>query len=84
MNIGAEYGRSDLDMRTRVTGTFILSPTVKADNGVVKAIANGWSMSGAYTAQSGNPLTGFMSNSPPSGLGVGDPRTRRAWPATAV
>jgi len=73
MNIGAEYGRSDLDMRSRVTASFIYSPTVKTDNAALKVIANGWSVSGAYTAQSGNPITGFMSNSPPSGLGVGDP-----------
>jgi hypothetical protein len=73
MNPGAEYGRSDLDMRTRVTGSVIYSPILKTDSAVLKAIVNGWSVSGAYTAQSGNPVTGFMSNSPPSGLGVGDP-----------
>ena len=72
-NLGAEYGRSDLDMRTRVTGSFIFSPIIRTDNTLVKTVANGWSLSGAYTAQSGNPVTGFMSNSPPSGLGVGDP-----------
>jgi Carboxypeptidase regulatory-like domain len=73
MNLKAEYGRSDLDMRSRVTGTFIFSPTIKMNNSLLNNAVNGWSMSGAYTAQSGNPVTGFMSNSPGSGLGVGDP-----------
>jgi len=39
---------------------------------LVRNAANGWSLSGSYTAQSGNPVTGFMSNSPGSALGVGD------------
>jgi hypothetical protein len=73
MNIGAEYGRSDIDMRTRVTASFIYAPIFALDNSLLKTLANGWSLSGAYTAQSGNPVTGFMSNSPGSGLGVGDP-----------
>jgi len=73
MNLKAEYGRSDLDMRSRVTATFIFSPAIKSDLGVVRTAVNGWSLSGAFTAQSGNPVTGFMSNSPGSGLGVGDP-----------
>jgi hypothetical protein len=60
-------------MRSRVTGTFIFSSTMKMNNGLLNTAVNGWSLSGAYTAQSGNPLTGFMSNSPGSGLGVGDP-----------
>ena len=40
---------------------------------MLRLVANGWSLSGALTAQSGNPITGFMSNSPGSGLGTGDP-----------
>ncbi len=73
MNIKAEYGRSDLDMRTRTTGSLVYAPTFKFSNLLERTVVNGWSISGSYTAQSGNPVTAFMSNSPGSALGVGDP-----------
>jgi len=73
LNLKAEYGRSDLDMRSRVTASFIFAPSVRSSSQMLRLVANGWSLSGALTAQSGNPITGFMSNSPGSGLGTGDP-----------
>ena len=73
MNLKAEQARSDLDMTSRLTGSFILSPTIRTDLGLLSLAVNGWSFSGSYTAQSGNPVTGFMANSPSSALGVGDP-----------
>ncbi len=73
MNLKAEQGRSDLDMRSRLTGSLVYSPTIKSNLGLVNMAVNGWSLSGSYTAQSGNPVTGFMSNYPGSALGVGDP-----------
>jgi hypothetical protein len=73
MNLKAENARSDIDMRSRVTGTFIFTPTIRTGSTLLSTAVNGWGLSGAYTAASGNPLTGFMSNSPSSALGVGDP-----------
>ncbi|MGB8259786.1 MAG: carboxypeptidase regulatory-like domain-containing protein [Terracidiphilus sp.] len=71
-NLGAEWGRSDLDIRSRFTATLIAAPTFRV-TGPAKTIVNGWSLSTSVTAQSGMPVTGFMSNYPTSGLGVGDP-----------
>ncbi len=72
-NLKAENGTSDLNMRSRTTGSIVYAPAVRADNLLMRNALNGWSISGSYTAQSGNPLTGFMFNSPSSALGVGDP-----------
>jgi len=73
MNLKAEYGRSDIDMTSRFTGSLIYTPTVRSNVQAVDWALNGWSLSGVYTAQSGNPVTGVMSNYPGSALGVGDP-----------
>ncbi len=72
-NLGAEWGRSDLDIRQRFTGTLVAAPTFNVSNGLAKLAANGWTLSATYTAQSGFPVTAFMSSYPSSGLGVGDP-----------
>src|SRR5260370_3521534 len=73
MNLKGENARSDIDRRSRVPGTFIFAPTIRTGSTLLSTAVNGWSLSGAYTASSGNPITGFMSNSPSSALGVGDP-----------
>jgi hypothetical protein len=70
-NLGAEWGRSDLDIRQRFTGTLIASPSFKVDSRLVKQLANGWTLSTSYTAQSGVPVTGFMSSYPSSPIGDG-------------
>lgn len=70
-NIGAEWGRSDLDIRSRFTGTLIASPTFKLGTRLANLAANGWTLSTTYTAQSGFPITGFMSSYPSSPIGDG-------------
>jgi hypothetical protein len=70
-NLGAEWGRSDLDIRQRFTGTLIASPTFKPDSKFVKQLANGWTLSATYTVQAGFPVTGFMSSYPSSPIGDG-------------
>ncbi len=70
-NLGAEWGRSDLDIRQRFTGTLVASPTFKLSNSLAKYAANGWTLSTTYTAQSGFPVTAFMSSYPNSPIGDG-------------
>ena len=71
-NRKAEYGRSDLDMRGRFVGSLVYAPVFDAIAfRPAKLLANGWSVSGSYTAQSGFPLTANMANSPASPIGDG-------------
>jgi hypothetical protein len=72
-NLKAENATSDLNMRSRAVGSLVYAPVLKSDLGLLNLAVNGWSVSGSYTAQSGNPVTAFMSNSPTSKLGTGDP-----------
>ena len=72
-NLKTENGTSDLNMRSRVTGILVYAPVIQTDIRPIRMAVNGWSISGSYTAQSGNPLTAMMFNSPSSALGVGDP-----------
>jgi hypothetical protein len=72
VNMTGEYGRSDLDIRTRFVGTLLYTSTFHTSfsRGVNYAI-NGWEVSGTYTAQSGQPLTELMNNTLPSGTYAG-------------
>jgi hypothetical protein len=70
-NLNAEWGRSDLDIRQRFTGTLVAAPTFNFDSSLVKYVANGWTLSATYTAQSGFPVTAFMSSYPVSKIGDG-------------
>jgi len=69
-DLGAEWGRSDLDIRQRFSGTLVASPTFSGSR-TVKMLANGWTLSTTYTAQSGAPVTAFMSSYPKSVIGDG-------------
>jgi hypothetical protein len=65
-NYKAEYSRSDLNMKNRFTGSLVWAPTVKASARTLNYVANGWSLSGSYTAQTGFPITPMMTNLGPS------------------
>lgn len=67
-NYKAEYGRSDLDLRNRFTGSVVWAPTLKTPASLANYAVNGWTISGNYTAQTGFPLTPLMSNYPSSAL----------------
>ncbi|HET7104727.1 MAG TPA: carboxypeptidase regulatory-like domain-containing protein [Terracidiphilus sp.] len=67
-NYKAEHSRSDLDMRNRFVGSLVWAPTVKTPYGLLTYAAQGWSLSGGFTAQTGFPLTAMMSNYPSSAL----------------
>ena len=58
---GAEYARSDLDVRSRFTGTLVGHLNLPIANKLAATAVNGWQLSGTYTAQSGEPITGTIS-----------------------
>ena len=70
-NYKAEYSRSDLNMKNRFAGSLVWSPRINAPVSTVNYIANGWSLSGSYTAQTGFPITAMMTNFPGSALSSG-------------
>lgn len=67
-NYKNEYARSDLNMKNRFVGSLVWAPKVKTQVGSMDYIANGWSLSGSYTAQTGFPITPMMTNYPTSAL----------------
>ena len=70
-NRKAEYGRSDLDMRNRFVGSIVYAPTFNISSRSLSLLANGWSISGTATEQTGFPITANMSNYPISPIGDG-------------
>jgi hypothetical protein len=74
-DLAAEWARSALDVRHKVAMTFLYdTPRVGSSHPVVEKTLNGWTLSGAYLFQSGQPITiqsGVDSN------GNGDPDTDR-------
>jgi hypothetical protein len=67
-NYKAEYSRSDLNMKNRFAGSLVWAPKFKTPARTVNYVANGWSLSGSYTAQTGFPITPMMTNFPTSAL----------------
>ncbi|GAA3759536.1 TonB-dependent receptor [Terriglobus aquaticus] len=67
----AEYSRSDLDVRGRFVGSLVAISRFPIGNKLAAYAANGWQLTTTVTAQTGLPLTAFMSNSPVSVIGDG-------------
>ncbi len=69
----AEYARSDLDERGRFVGSIVASPTIDrvVENRYARYALNGFTLAGTLTAQTGQPLTGFMAGAPRSAIGDG-------------
>jgi hypothetical protein len=65
INMTREYSRSDLDLRSRFVGSLIATSNFTVPT-YARSLVNGWTLSGTFTAQSGIPLTAFMSNNPSS------------------
>ena len=62
-NLKAEYGRSDLDMRERFVGSISYAPDLSHISvAPLRYVANGWTISGSATEQTGFPVTAFISN----------------------
>jgi hypothetical protein len=74
-NLADEWARSALDVRHKVAVTFLYdTPRVNLDHPLAGRVLNGWTLSGSYLFQSGQPITiqsGVDSN------GNGDPDTDR-------
>ena len=60
---GAEYARSDLDIRGRLVATVVGRSQFPIANRYAAYAANGWQLSGTLTAQDGEPITGTISGS---------------------
>ncbi len=69
----AEYARSDLDERGRFVGSIVATPTIDrvVSNKYARYAVNGFTVAGTITAQTGQPLTGFMAGAPVSPIGDG-------------
>ncbi|MDE3188360.1 MAG: TonB-dependent receptor [Acidobacteriota bacterium] len=67
-NFKAEYARSDLNLKNRFVGNVVWAPTVKTAFRPLNYAAQGWSLSGTFTAQTGFPVTAAMANYPSSAL----------------
>jgi hypothetical protein len=51
------YGNSDYDIRHLISGDFVISPTIHAENGVVRQLINGWQWSGKVYWHTGMPYS---------------------------
>jgi hypothetical protein len=58
---GAEYARSDLDVRGRFVGTLVAKSQFGLPNRYVSEVVNGWLLGTTVTAQSGEPISGIVS-----------------------
>ncbi|HUR37818.1 MAG TPA: TonB-dependent receptor [Terriglobales bacterium] len=57
-NIGAERGRSSLDIRHKFALSWVYDlPKPAIDNGFAKVILHGWQFNGSWLMQSGQPIT---------------------------
>jgi hypothetical protein len=57
---GAEYSRSDIDQRGRFVGSIVATSKLPIANHYAAYAANGWQLSGTFTAGTGFPVTGFV------------------------
>jgi hypothetical protein len=71
---GAEYARSDIDQRGRFVGSLVATSKFPIANHYAAYAANGWQLSGTYTAGTGFPITGFVNGNITSAInGDGGP-----------
>jgi hypothetical protein len=71
MDRKAEYARSDLDLRNRFVASLVYTPEFHLADRYARIAANGWTVSGTATEQTGFPVTPFLSNSPTGGVDGG-------------
>jgi hypothetical protein len=64
INMTREQGRSDIDMRGRFVGSLVYTTTFHISNHMLAYAANGWTIGGTATEQTGFPVTAFMANNP--------------------
>jgi Carboxypeptidase regulatory-like domain len=74
MGRGAEYSRSDIDQRGRFVTSVVATSNLPIANHFVAYAANGWQLSGTFTAGTGFPVTGFVNGTITSAInGDGGP-----------
>jgi Carboxypeptidase regulatory-like domain len=69
---GAEYSRSDLDQRGRFVGSVVATSKLPIANRYLAYAANGWLLSGSFSAGTGFLCTGFVNGTIVSALNDGD------------
>ena len=67
INMTREQARSDLDMRGRFVGSLVYTSSYHIANHFAAYAANGWTLAGTATEQTGFPVTAYMSSNPPAG-----------------
>jgi hypothetical protein len=55
-NIRLENGQSDIDIRRRLTLSFVYQPNISLANALARNVVNGWSISGSDIASDGEPV----------------------------
>jgi hypothetical protein len=69
-----DYGPSEFDHTHRFGGAFVWQlPALTKANGLVRAVAGNWQLSGVVSAQTGRPIT-ILSGVNNSGTGIGQDR----------
>ena len=51
------YGNADYDIRSNLSGDFLFNPTIKSGSSMLRAIVNGWNLSGKVYWRSGLPFS---------------------------
>src|SRR5262249_53444965 len=64
---GLERGTSLFDVRHKFAVNAVYSPGVTSDNGVLKAVLDGWSIAPIFQYYTGQPYSGTISGSTPGG-----------------
>jgi hypothetical protein len=67
INMSREQANSDIDMRERFVASLVYAPTYHLTHSFARYAANGWTLAGTATEQTGFPVTALMSSNPPSG-----------------
>ena len=57
------YGNADYDIRSNFSGDFLVNPTIHGGNQVLKAVVNGWNLSGKIYWRTGMPFSVTDGNS---------------------
>jgi len=65
------YGNADYDIRHNISGDFLVNPTIHSGSRVLKAIANGWQLSGKLYWRTGMPFSVTDTNNSALGNGGG-------------
>jgi hypothetical protein len=66
-DLGFERGVSNFDVRHKFAVNAVYSPRITSDNGVLKAVLDGWTIAPIFQYYTGQPFSGNISGSTPGG-----------------